>query len=521
MATNTQLKFYKLGANASMPANGLVKGAIYFVPKEGVIRVATSDTTSEPYGGKLQNAEWDSNKLKLTITKYDGSSLQLDFSDMASSSAVTAELNKLSGKANSIAAAVGLTADGDNFKFAKNAANYGGAAETIGDEIKNVDAAIKNIADTVATMATSEAVTNLQNRMTTAEGEIDVLQAATTGYDADNTISAAIAAAKAEAKTEVKHSDNDFSAKHLTVTTATPANQDGHVTYVVEVKDLVDSSVYTQDQSAVSERIAGVEGEVDTLQGQVAALSSATHFVGKFDTLDLALAEINNKGDIVIVGEKEYIYNANVVEGVSKDKSNFVELGDTTAAMEEITKVSNRVTPLESWKEEMTKADGTLAGINAAIGNKLATETYNTFKTGDYDVFKSETNAALTAIDSQFDKVDGITGFDSDAVNKANYNIDGITYIKDETTLKDADIALDSAVKAIADRVTVVEGEVAEVVGNNSTISVSTDANGKATISAITNTLEEALDAKNNSTTVNGLATAQDVLAALCWQEFN
>ena len=85
MTTKTQLKFYKLDANASMPESGLVKGAIYFVPKEGVIRVATSTTASEPYGGKLQNAIWDQSKLKLTITKYDGSSLELDFSDMASS----------------------------------------------------------------------------------------------------------------------------------------------------------------------------------------------------------------------------------------------------------------------------------------------------------------------------------------------------------------------------------------------------------------------------------------------------
>ena len=56
MATNTQLKFYKLGAKASMPTSGLVKGAIYFVPKEGVIRVATSATSSEAYGGKLNDA---------------------------------------------------------------------------------------------------------------------------------------------------------------------------------------------------------------------------------------------------------------------------------------------------------------------------------------------------------------------------------------------------------------------------------------------------------------------------------
>lgn len=275
MATNTQLKFYKLGADASMPASGLVKGAIYFVPKEGVIRVATSATTSEPYGGKLQNATWDSTKLKLTITKYDGSSLELDFSDMASSSAVTAALNAINSKIDTIEASVGLDADGN---FVKNATNYGGAATTIGGEIKNVDAALKSLSDNVSNMATSEVVEGLQTRMTTAEGEIDVLQAATVGYDGNNTVASAIAAAKAEAKSVVNASENTFSKDHLTVTSST--SSDGHVTYTVEVKDLVASSDYTANNTAVSERIAAVEGDVDDLQNQVTALSSATHFEG-------------------------------------------------------------------------------------------------------------------------------------------------------------------------------------------------------------------------------------------------
>lgn len=114
MATNTQLKFYKLGAEATMPTKDLVIGAIYFVPKEGVIRVATSETKSEPYGGKLSNAEWDSTKLKLTISKYDGSSLELDFSDMASSSAVTAEFAKHLGRIQTLEDQIGFTGEGDN-----------------------------------------------------------------------------------------------------------------------------------------------------------------------------------------------------------------------------------------------------------------------------------------------------------------------------------------------------------------------------------------------------------------------
>lgn len=516
MATNTQLKFYKLGADASMPASGLVKGAIYFVPKEGVIRVATSATTSEPYGGKLQNATWDSTKLKLTITKYDGSSLELDFSDMASSSAVTAALNAINDKIDTIEASIGLDTDGG---FKKNAANYGGTATTIGGEIKNVDAALKSLSDNVSKMATSEVVEGLQTRMTTAEGEIDVLQAATAGYDGSNTIAAAIANAKAEAKTVVNASENTFSKDHLTVTSNTAA--DGHVTYTVEVKDLVASSDYTANNTAVSERIATVEEDVTELQGQVTALSSATHFEGvvTWNPAEASIGAKDDSGDYTINGAKYQsgdivIYKP--TDGQSKEyildgSTNtpvFIELGDTTAVDSAITALGGRVDTLESWKTDMTKADGTLATMQSDINSKLATDTYNNFKSG-YDTFKNTTEGALTAIDAQFDNVDGITGFDSDTVNKASYS--NTNYLNSATTLKAADEALDAAVKSIADRVAVVEGEVGSVVGDNTTISVNTT-DGVATVSAVTSAL--ASDA-------TGLAKAKDVYDALCWVEFN
>lgn len=520
MATNTQLKFYKLGAEASMPTTGLVKGAIYFVPKEGVIRVATSATTSEPYGGKLQNATWDSSKLKLTITKYDGSSLELDFSDMASSSAVTAALTAIDGKIDTIEASVGLTADG---AFVKNATNYGGTATTIGGEIKNIDAAVKGLADTVATMATDETVSKLTERVTTAEGEIDALQAATAGFDGTNTVAKAIAAAKAEAKSVVDASTDSFSAAHLEVTPTT-SDVDNHVTYTVKVKDLATS----EEHSALAARVTALDsetGRVKNLENKVDALSSATHFEGvvAWNPAEASIGAKDANGDYTINGAKYQSGDVVIYKpsnGVSKefilDGSSatpvFIELGDTTATDAAVTAVSNRVTPLESWKDEMTKTDGTIATMNAAINSKLDASVYNTFVSdaGDYGQFKSATNTTLTAIDGQFDKVDGITGFDSDAVNKASYS--NTNYLNSASTLKAADEALDAALKAVSDRVATVEDEVAEVVGDNTTISVSTDAAGKATVSAVTSTL---------SADATGLAKASDVFEALCWVEFN
>lgn len=506
MATNTQLKFYKLGASASMPTSGLTPGAIYFVPKEGLIRVATSATESESYGGRLHNAEWDNAKLKLTITKLDGSSLELDFSDMASSKAVTDALNTINGTVESVATAVGLTKDGDNYKFAKNADNYGGAATTIGGEIKNIDAKLKAVADEVGNMATSTIVEGINNRLGVAENNITGLKEATAGYDGTNTVAKAIAAAKAEAKSVVAASTDTFSAAHLEVASATDS-KDNHVTYTVKVKDLVDSSVYTQDQNNINARFdlldkAGT-GRVSILEGKVDALSSATHFLG----VKAALPNTANNGDIVIVENKEYVWDDNEDGTNILGKAGWIELGDTTAEQNRLTQVENRAKDLEDWKK--TIVETTIPGLEDSIGEKLAADTYNTFISGDYATLSGN----VTTLGNRVNGIDGVTGFDSSKDEQASYS--GTNYINAATTLKDADVALDAAIKAISNRVETVEGEVAEVVGDNSTIAVNT-VDGVATVSALTNTIAEAIQ----DSTVAGLATAADVASALCWVEF-
>lgn len=519
MATNTQLKFYKLGANASMPTTGLTTGAIYFVPKEGVIRVATSATSSEAYGGKLNDANWDSTKLKLTITKYDGSSLELDFSDMASSSAVTAALNDINTKIDTIEASVGLDENGG---FVKNATNYGGSASTIGGEIKNLDATLKSLSDNVSKMATSDVVDGLNTRMAAAEGDIDALQAATAGYDGTNTVAKAIAAAKAEAKSVVAASTDTFSAAHLEVTPTT-SDVDNHVTYTVKVKDLATSS----EHSALYERVIALDsdtGRVKNLENKVDALSSATHFEGvvSWDPAEVSIGSKDANGDFTINGEKyqsgdiviykpatgqskEYILDGTATTPV------FIELGDTTATDAAIAEVDDRVDVLEIWKTDMTKSNGTLATMNSTIDSKLDASTYNTFigTTGDYGIFKSNTSLTLTNIENQFDAVDAIIGFDSDVVSEASYN--GTTYLNTVKTLMGADKTLDAELAALELRVADVEGGVAKVVGDNTTISVET-VDGMATVSAVTSEL---------SANVTGLAKAADVFSALCWVEFN
>lgn len=72
-----QLKFYK---QASAPANA-VEGAIWFDTTHHTIQVKVADGWDK-YAGALNDATWAENTL--TITKHDGSSIALNFSDMAS-----------------------------------------------------------------------------------------------------------------------------------------------------------------------------------------------------------------------------------------------------------------------------------------------------------------------------------------------------------------------------------------------------------------------------------------------------
>lgn len=513
MATNTQLKFYKLGANASMPTTGLITGAIYFVPKEGVIRVATSATNSEPYGGKLQNADWDSSKLKLTITKYDGSSLELDFSDMASSTAVTAALSTINDKIDTIEASVGLAADGT---FIKNATNYGGNAGTIGGEIKNVDKALKTLYDNVSNMATSDAVEDLTTRVTTAESEIEALQAVVSDYSGEGAIKNAIAAAQSAATTTIKTvTEEEFI--EINDTFGTGEGKTPNHVYTIKTKGVAKASDLSALTTTVNDHISKDFADLDN---KVTALSSATHFEGvvNWNPSTISISDpvegnftIEGKtyqsGDIVIYkptggGSKEYILN-----GPSKT---FIELGDTTATDAAVSAIDTRVGALESWKPSIS------ANVESLGNTKLDKSVYTEFigDAGEFGTLKSSVATTNTANDTRFGKIDSITGHpsvDGSEVTAGYQKNNDTEYIKTATSLNDADVKLDAAIKALADRVLVTEDEVASVEGDNSTIQVTTT-NGVATVSAITGAI---------TSSTSGLAKAADVYSALCWIEFS
>lgn len=89
----TNLSFSKI---ATVPNRGLTVGRIYFETSTGLIKVATSTSAYDAFGG-VRNAQWNSASQHLIITNANGSTIDLDLSDVASATEVS---TAIAGKAD-------------------------------------------------------------------------------------------------------------------------------------------------------------------------------------------------------------------------------------------------------------------------------------------------------------------------------------------------------------------------------------------------------------------------------------
>ena len=78
---------------ANVGSTGLVTGRIYFETSTGLIKVATSATTSDIFGG-VRSANYSEEDKLLTIVNQLGQTITVDLSDVASADSVTTELAK-------------------------------------------------------------------------------------------------------------------------------------------------------------------------------------------------------------------------------------------------------------------------------------------------------------------------------------------------------------------------------------------------------------------------------------------
>lgn len=153
---------------------------------------------------------------------------------------------------------------------------------------------------------------------------------------------------------------NDFKINdHTAITSVVNTDGDGYGNIAITKNDITLTTEHINRPSG-----AELETTLSGYDAKITALASATHFRGAYDTISEACEAIKDQGDVVIVGNKEYVYYDPAVtdadyqpngdfkpEYVVKD-SCLVELGDTEAE-------TQRIAALEYWVDNnfITTAD--------------------------------------------------------------------------------------------------------------------------------------------------------------------
>lgn len=164
---NPQIKFHKV---ASMPTSNLQIGAIYFDTTLGTINIATSATTYDEFGHGVRTVDYKNQVL--TLVKANGEEVNLNFSDVASASALTDLANIVGKEAEGENEATGLVK-----KVADNTAAIAENAEAIeaieADYLKSTDKTELSGAINTEKERAEGIENGLKDRLDIIEGEAD------------------------------------------------------------------------------------------------------------------------------------------------------------------------------------------------------------------------------------------------------------------------------------------------------------------------------------------------------------
>ena len=176
------------------------------------------------------------------------------------------------------------------------------------------------------------------------------------------------------------------------------AEENGNTVFTISTSNIAKADELTALTADVRKLDQAETGRVSVLEKKVAALASATHFIGVKTVLPATAAN----GDICIVGNKEYIYSK--PEG--SETGEWKELGDTTAEQARIGALETTVgaaaqgekpaTGLVKKVEDLEKAVGGSTVVNS-FGGKSGTITVDTAATGEGNVKFAMDGKKLTA----------------------------------------------------------------------------------------------------------------------------
>ena len=239
---------------------------------------------------------------------------------------------------------------------------------------------------------------------------------------------------------------------------------------------------------ALDVKIGANADAITTLQGQVEALNSATHFRGVFESLDLV--ENPAAGDVVVIkkeGEaqdKEYIYDA---------AKGWIELGDTTAEQQRLTSAEGRLDAAEGRLDVLQGEAEVEGSVKKALADAKAYADEKVKALADGAV-KTNTEAIAKEVEDRIAAVSAETVAREAAVNGLQGQIDGIN-----TTIEENEKVTSEALNDLNGRMTAAEGTISghttDIANNASAITAEATAREEA---------DEALQAAIDKISVTG-----------------
>ena len=251
---------------------------------------------------------------------------------------------------------------------------------------------LKSLRDSIDSMTGNSG--SISTAINTAIGKLDYTDTAAPGeyVSSVSETDGKIAVTRAKLPTYSVTDDSDF-------VSVAPSTQDGNTVFTISTSNIAKADELTDLTTDVRALDNDENGRVTLLEGKVAALASATHFIGVKTELPTTAAN----GDICIVGNKEYIYSKPTESATGEWK----ELGDTTAEQARIGALETTVgaaaqgegkpaTGLVKKVEDLEKAVGGSTVVNS-FGGQSGTITVDTAAEGEGKVKFTMDGKKLTA----------------------------------------------------------------------------------------------------------------------------
>ena len=514
-----QIKFLKKNGRPE----SAVPGSILFNTSNKTIEVVNANGDWESFAGALADAVWADEKL--TISKHDGSTIELDFSGVASLAGVQAALSQLSDN---------LTTEIDK---AKQAASN---AQTTADQGVS-DAAAAQTAAAGAQSHSEGVATNLSIEITNrTEADTKIKNAvglnsegghvATTGHYTSSASKiteeiAALDSALYELAEEVKEmNDSDLAdiKQDIGNLQAADVTMGTRVSNIETAIDALDGNfVITGDH--VSATLTQTDGKVSFTLTE-SDIASHTALSTYMTTNDAALAIVKGTADAALPASTFNTYKSANDQEVARVAGLVDTFFNGAMTDDELNQYKDTLKELQDYITEDTSAAATMAAniqANAnAIGaaaseGKEATGLYKVIADADAAIVEDlgDLEDRVKAIEDDTTLAEHIDSYNTTAAEVAELKKATAGYSSSETVKADVNAAkqaAQNAATAASNAQTTADAKIASVTGDTYVVAV-TDTDHKVTLTTNVSAL---------SADASGLAKAADVYEALCWAEF-